>query len=318
MRHARRSDLPGRLSAKQQRRLDGIARALENARGLLPAGPVPCFAHMHLETPAGERDVLLGTTTRVGQAVSVVSWQDAPLAEVFFAHDEGDAYEVELADRVLSGRLIERNLLAFSSGELVEVQGGGAVLRREGAAWAEVGRPRRVLAPRPPQIAGHRRSPIEVELDPAQRAVVELPLGRSALVLGEAGCGKTTVALHRLAHLKRQSKGPLRAAVIVPTPALARLIALLLPRIGVTDAEVFVYDDWAHKQARRAFTGLPRHRSQANLAGVIRLKRDPALRVAIEELAQRTPHKKSKDRPKPRALARREDLLLLFGDRRLL
>ena len=176
-----------------------------------------------------------------------------------------------------------------------------------------------------------RASLIDVTLDPAQRGAVELPAGRSLLVLGEAGHGKTTVALHRLAYLwklahatKRTGRAPPRAAVLVPTEGLERLLQPLLRKLGV-DIEVTVYERWAAAQAGRAFRDLPRKESEDATPGVLRLKRAGAIRVALEELAARAPGRidddpdAREDVPRAsRAHARRADLQQLFGDRVLL
>jgi hypothetical protein len=139
---------------------------------------------------------------------------------------------------------------------------------------------------------------------------VTLPAGRSLLVLGEAGHGKTTVALHRIAHLWRQAPQGTRACVIVPTSGLERWLQPLLTRLGA-DVEVLAYERWARGQAQRAFRDLPRRESEDATPAVARLKRHPALLRAIEAIAAR-----STRRPSPRA--RRSDLLHLFGDRAVL
>jgi DNA helicase-2/ATP-dependent DNA helicase PcrA len=177
-----------------------------------------------------------------------------------------------------------------------------------------------------PRARGQRRrapSLIDVDLDPAQRGAVELPQGRALLVLGEAGHGKTTVALHRLAHLQRTFEGATapRLAVIVPTEGLARLIQPLLRRLGL-DVEALTYGRWAAAQARRALRGLPRRESEQAGPLVATLKRDPALRVALEELGRRRAGRIDDDEDAPpnphRALVSRGDLQHLFGDRVLL
>jgi DNA helicase II / ATP-dependent DNA helicase PcrA len=164
----------------------------------------------------------------------------------------------------------------------------------------------------------------DVTLDPSQRAAVELPAGRALLVLGEAGHGKTTVAVHRLAHLwrvARAEKRTLRAAVVVPNEGLARLVQSLLTRLGV-DVDARTYDRWARRQARRAFGDLPRRECELTPPAVARVKRDPALRGAIEGVARRPPAHIDDDPDAPpvrtRARAVRADLQQLFGDRGVL
>jgi superfamily I DNA/RNA helicase len=176
-----------------------------------------------------------------------------------------------------------------------------------------------------PRAPGQRRpiSLVDVELDPAQRGAVSLPAGRALLVLGEAGHGKTTVALHRVAHLWRSAAGPKppRMAVVVPTEGLARLLQPLLRRLGI-DVEAQTYDRWAAAQARRLFRDVPRRESEGGSPLVARLKRDPAVRVALEELGLRAPGTIDDDpdarQRRSRARVRRADLQHLFGDRLLL
>jgi DNA helicase II / ATP-dependent DNA helicase PcrA len=179
-----------------------------------------------------------------------------------------------------------------------------------------------LFTPRPPSERPRAPTLVDLVLDPAQRAAVERPEGGALLILGEAGHGKTTVAIHRLAHLWKSAPGPLRAGVVVPTDGLARLLQPLLRRLGV-DVEVTTYDRWASVQARRAFRRLPRE-SESTPPSVMRMKRSPALRLALEELAGREPGRIDDDVDVPARRARsngnvsRGDLQHLFGDRVLL
>lgn len=160
-----------------------------------------------------------------------------------------------------------------------------------------------------------RRFPLsllDARLDPAQRALVEHPAGGALLVLGEAGHGKTTVALHRLAHLRRLAPARFRAVVLVPHEGLRRLVEPVLVQLGA-DVPVRTYDGWARRQARRAFPDLPRRERAARAVVVARAKRHPALRAQLLELA-RNPLA-AIDADPDQAPTRRADLQLLFGDR---
>jgi DNA helicase IV len=161
-----------------------------------------------------------------------------------------------------------------------------------------------LLSLRPASLRRRAPSLIDVELDSAQRAAVERPAGRPLLVLGEAGHGKTTVALHRVAHLWRQAREDARACVVVPTEGLERWLQPLLRRLGA-DVDVFAYERWASSAARRAFPRLPRRESEDTTTSVARLKRHPALRLVLGEVAREGTGEH----------ARRADLLDLFGDR---
>lgn len=158
-----------------------------------------------------------------------------------------------------------------------------------------------LLVPRSAVERNRKRSLVDVTLDPAQEAAIALPRERPLLVLGEAGHGKTTVLLHRVARVGRAAP---RSAVIVPTEGLVRLLQPALRRLGV-DVAVTTFDRFAAQQARRSFRRLPRE-SEETPPAVMRLKRSAALREAIAVVAAREGD------------VSRRDLLHLFGDRVLM
>ena len=296
------------VDSRLQERICAQLRLAQLARSLSPNAAVPYFAHMRLDTDGRVRNVLLGPETRTGGGVAIIDWRNAPLAEVFFSCAEGDDYEIDADERTLTGTLIERSLVSFAQGELCEIETAAGRVRLQDGAWHLQTGPAPELNLRPEAARLRSSSPADVILDAAQRRVVELPAGKAVLLLGEAGFGKTTVALHRLARL-RQLAGPgLRAAVIVPTEGLRRLSAALLERMGVSGVGVWLFDRWAGVEARRAFRKLPERESQDASAGVIRIKRDPALRGVLAELTTRQSSRRT----------RRRDLLHLFGDRVLM
>jgi DNA helicase IV len=175
----------------------------------------------------------------------------------------------------------------------------------------------RIFSPRSEPQRERSRSLIDIELDPAQRQAVRTPAGGAMLVLGEAGHGKTTVALHRLAHLYQQAKGRFRAVVIVPHEGLERLLQPLVTRLGA-DVSVQAYERWARGQARRAFGDIPSRESVATPLAVVRMKRKAQLVACLSELAGKPPGRIDDDEdappPRTRAHAHRADLQHLFGD----
>lgn len=321
--------MPERTEPSPPRFLDELVHLCAHLKKALPGESVPCFAHLRIE-PAGAagasraRDLLLGWRTVSSPEVTVLNWQTAPLAEVFFSCREGEEYELSVGGRELCGTVRARSLLTFQAGELVAVHTAGASFARHpggagegGAEWAFTGEPPVLLQPR--RGSGRAAPPWSPQaLDAEQRRAVELPPGRSLLVLGEAGCGKTTVAVHRLAALHRAAAAaqrPFRSLLLVPAASagLRHLSEALLGRLGVTDAEIEVFDRWAGRQARKAFPQLPARESQDVPAGVIALKRHPALLPVLHGLAGRRRGSSAR-----RAGATRSDLLHLFGDRALL
>jgi DNA helicase-2/ATP-dependent DNA helicase PcrA len=296
-----------------QRRIDDQLRLAQLARAILPQAAAPYYAHMRLDVGGRVRDVLLGAETRTEGGLAIIDWRAAPLAEVFFTSAEGDDYEIEADERMLTGTLLERNLVEFSQGELSAIETSEGRLWRRDGQWQGEAHGKPSLALRPEEARLRMSSPADVVLDAAQQRIADLPAGQAVLLLGEAGFGKTTVALHRLARLRERSGPELRAAVIVPTEGLRRLSAALLERMGVARVEVWLYDRWAATQARRVFRKLPERESQDASAAVIRIKRDPGLRALLAELSARRP-----GRIRHGQRTRRRDLLHLFGDRLLM
>ena len=322
--------MPHRIAPEQQRLLDDLLHLCGQLRRAFPGESAPCFAHLRV-APAGPaaspdgkrgsrfREVFLGLRTLSDPAVTVLHWQTAPLAAVFFNSCVGEEYELEVGGRVLEGTVLARSLLTFQAGELVAVHSAGFLFTRQpgepDSGFGCAGAVPPLLPPR--RAAGRAVLPwSKVALDPEQQRAVELPAGRPALVLGEAGCGKTTVAVHRLAALgaaARSSGRRFRALFLVPAASqgLRHLSARLLHQLGVTEEEVeiAVFDRWAGKQARRVFPKLPERESQDAPAGVVAIKRHPALRSVLAEWAAQRGR---------RTGASRADLLHLFGDRALL
>src|SRR5262249_60137065 len=84
------------------------------------------------------------------------------------------------------------------------------------------------------------RADVTALLDADQYAAVRAPADEPLVVLGSAGSGKTTVALHRLARLvaAEPERVPLsRARVVVPEEGLSRLAARLLAPPGAGGAK---------------------------------------------------------------------------------
>lgn len=244
-------------------------------------------ARFLVENSTGTREYFLGDETQISLERSILHWESAPLAEVYFSCGEGESYEVEHDGRMLSGTLVKKELL--------------------GSARTEVR-----LEPRSAEARARPRFGLRVALDAVQQRAVDLEAHRSLLVLGEAGFGKTTVALYRLAKLRAQAVAEGRsfsALVLVPTSSLAAASRQLLDELGCAarDVEVMTTDAWLLREARRIIPKLPARDSTTAGAAVIRQKRDRKLAVLLAGVAAR--------RAGP---ALRSDLLHLFGDRKFM
>lgn len=286
--------------------LDGFDR-LQAARAAVEEGrrrfgvesPV---GMMIIESARRRSTVLLGSRSHAplaadGQALALIDWRTAPLAEMYFGLSEGDDWDGPGG----SVKLLLKQGLEVRGGEVTRVFSPTEILSATGTA-----RPRSSPLLAVPEERLGFRSPLDVTLDSAQQRVVDLPWSEPALVLGEAGFGKTTVALRRLLALARLRGPGFRGAVVVPSEGLRRLTARALERRGLGHVEVWTFDGWARREAHRAFR-LPKRESTSASSRTVTLKRHPALRTVLESFV-------GKGKGKGRGVTGRRDLLRLFGD----
>jgi DNA helicase II / ATP-dependent DNA helicase PcrA len=297
----------------------------------LPDQSVPYLAHLAVMQAGRRRDYLLGQVSLFDaeRDVRMVDWRVAPVAQIYYGYKEGEQYEVEYPGRSVEGVVAVRRAVVVSQGVLRAILTEGVTLRRtEQGAWLREDRDATKLArggagnaARPGilgvGVGGAHRADVAVTalLDAEQYAVVSAAQDDPVLVLGSAGSGKTTVALHRLmwlATVKPKRYALERALVIVPEEGLARLSRRLLQPLGGKTADVRTLDAWAEQLCKDVFgkSMPPIYRDAPGL--VVNLKRHPAL---YEELRVEF----AKLRPEHTTIRRlRRRLVERFSDRAFL
>lgn len=261
----------------------------------------PYFAHLKVNGPAGVRDYLLGRQTFSDAAadVRIIDWRTAPLARVFYNYQEGDDYEETFGDRLTHGDVLVRRLVVIERGVLKGIRRGRLSLERlDDGRWFDASaRPGFALgggagtAVRSGSLGVGKGSTqarhfdITAQLDPAQYAALSVGADQPLLVLGSAGSGKTTVALHRLARLaakELEQVGRSRLQVVVPEEGLARLSRRLLAPLGLDKVPVKTLSLWARDTARQVFRQRELEPFDDAPPLVTRLKRHPALAAALK------------------------------------
>ena len=291
---------------------------------VLPDPASPYVAHLAISEGGRRRDYLLGHATFVDAEADVwlVDWRVAPVAQLFYRYREGDSFEESFPGREASGVVEVRRVVVIHRGRLLQILGEGfQARRRTEGSWAVGGSDSLVAggagtAPR----AGHlglgigaeergTRADVTALLDADQYAAVRAPADEPLVVLGSAGSGKTTVALHRLARLAaaEPERVPLsRARVVVPEEGLSRLAARLLAPLGGGAAKVQTLDAAFLELGRRVFGPLPRIVDDPP-ALVTSLKRHPAL---FDALRFRLGNRRGSGAPSWKRLRREVSVLL--------
>ncbi len=270
----------------------------------------PYFAHLRLCIRERDQprtsDVLIGKRGLIDReaGVQIVDWRDAPISQIYYRYDEGDDYEEEVPSGTLRGEVLARRNVTIARSLLRRVgcpqgtfvasaEGAWFALEGQGVALLTGGQGPAARPPRPQPTPRGRRAEvartygvdkalpeIAALVDSAQFALITEPGAGLVVIQGGAGSGKTTVALHRIAYLAFQEKERVRPSwclFVVPSPALERYVAGVLPALGVHGVPVTTFRAWIRTIRKRHVPDAPDRYASDTPPAVARLKKHPGL-----------------------------------------
>jgi DNA helicase-2/ATP-dependent DNA helicase PcrA len=310
---ARAEDLPPLI--EQMTRLAALKARLGGGKSLPVDITSPYFAHMRLKEGGKCRDVMVGKRGFIDRQsnVQIVDWRNAPVSRIYYRYEEGDDYEEEIAGKRVEGYVEARRNVSIHKGNLRRIgTPQGTYLKDSRGSWVEaVGQIAPVLhggmgkAARPVAAPGSKGKlgihhgtaradkalpEIAALIDKEQFELITQPGSGIVVIQGGAGSGKTTVALHRIAYLNFQDPRrfkPANTLFVVPSQALVRYVAGVLPALGVTGVPVVTYTGWARTTRMRCLPDAPTKYNVEPPEQVSRVKKHPAMLVVLERWCER-------------------------------
>lgn len=301
---ARAEDLPPLI--EQMTRLAALRGRLGGSVSLPIDVASPYFAHMRLREAGKQRDVLVGKRGFIDRdsGVQIVDWRNAPVSKIYYRYEEGDDYEEEIAGRRIDGVVAARRNVSINKGNLRRIGAPqGTFIKDARGNWIQaIGTLQPVLhggqgkAARPVVAAGPRGKlgvhhgtgvradkslpEIAALIDKDQFELISHPESGIVVIQGGAGSGKTTVALHRVAYLNFADGRRFRPSAmlfVVPSSALVRYVAGVLPALGVPGVPVVTYTSWARSTRLKLLPETPVTYNDDPPEVVSRVKKHPRM-----------------------------------------
>ncbi|MEN0068247.1 MAG: UvrD-helicase domain-containing protein, partial [Myxococcota bacterium] len=218
----------------------------------------PYFGHLVLREDDKPRELLIAKGSAVDRRLpcNIVDWRNAPISRIYYEFEEGEEFEVDVAGRTREGVVEARRTLDIRGGVLQSAENGEVVARkREGNVWTVLRKADEALerSDQREDPENHSLPDIVALITPEQFGVLTRPEQGVVVLRGQAGSGKTTVALHRIAYLHYHDPERFRLSrvlVVMFNKALQTYIRRALLDLDIAGVQVSTFHAWASRMLR--------------------------------------------------------------------
>ncbi len=185
----------------------------------------------------GKRGILL-------DKFKVTDWR-APISSVYYNFPKPDPncfYKRE--NKVITGELKLKRKIEIENATLQNIYEGQELTSLVGSDP--------FLLKQLQKSSSNRLKDIISTIQSDQNIIISMDPTRDIVVQGVAGCGKTSIAVHRLSWLLYNYKDidPKKCLIIAPNKLFLGYIAEILPEIGSENVPQTTFEDWVHFKLR--------------------------------------------------------------------
>ncbi len=153
----------------------------------------------------GDKEYLIGKQMLMdGNRVVIVDWRKAEVSRMYYDYEVGDEYCETIHDRDREGTITRKDKVSIEKRVLTALETPEATYLRQGDSWVVRGEQgaRPITADTKAHEKDHRLTDIVSLISSDQFQMITRETEGCTYITGGAGCGKTTVALHRLSYLQ--------------------------------------------------------------------------------------------------------------------
>lgn len=151
----------------------------------------------------GQKEYLIGKQTLLdGNKVVVIDWRKAELSRLFYDYEIGEDYLETIQGRDREGVISRKDKIGITKRILHRIETPSDTYELCEGEWRCNGSSFQTSADTKVQAGDHCMVDIVALIDPDQFRMITKDTDGCTYLTGGAGCGKTTVALHRLSYLQ--------------------------------------------------------------------------------------------------------------------